>query len=219
MIFSLINYPLILLASVVGFLFIGLPLHEFAHAYIANRLGDPTAKLEGRLTLNPLAHLDPLGTVFFLLIGFGWGKPVPINPNYFHNKKDELKVSIAGIVSNLVIAGVFGIPIRLALLQGQIIDSSVLLTFIDVIVVVNIMLAVFNILPIPPLDGSHFLEYFLTEEQKYTFQMYGQYILLGIILLGLISGFSIIWLIMDPLIRILHAILTGIPMNAPGIFF
>lgn len=215
MIFGLLNNPLELLAIIVGFLLIGIPIHEFAHAFIANRHGDPTAKLEGRLTLNPLAHLDPLGTIFFFLIGFGWGKPVPVNPTYFHNKKDDLKVSIAGIIANLLVAAILGIPIRIAILNGMLIDSSNLLLFIDNIVVINILLAVFNILPIPPLDGSHFLGYFLTEEQKYTFQMYGQYILFGLIILGLSTGFSIFSLIMDPLIRIIHWILTG----TSGIFF
>ena len=206
---SLLNSPIELLAIVVGFLLIGIPIHEFAHAYVANKYGDPTARMEGRLTLNPIAHLDPMGLIFFFLIGFGWGKPVPINPRLFKDPKDELKVSIAGIIANLIVAVILGIPIRIALLQGQLIDSSTFLTFIDYIVVINIMLAVFNILPIPPLDGSHFIEYFLSEEQKYSFQTYGQYILLAIILLGLTTNVSILSMIMEPAIRIIHFIVVG----------
>jgi len=206
---SLLNSPIELLAIIVGFLLIGLPIHEFAHAYIANKYGDPTAKLEGRLTLNPLAHLDPIGLIFFLMIGFGWGKPVPINPRFLHSEKDELKVSIAGILANLAVALILGIPIRIAILQGHLIDSSVLLTFIDYIVIINIMLAVFNLLPIPPLDGSHFVEYFLGEDQKIAFQTYGQYILLAIIFLGLTTNISIISMIMEPLIRIVHWLMVG----------
>lgn len=206
---SLLNSPIELLAVIVGFLLIGIPIHEFAHAYVANKYGDPTAKLEGRLTLNPLAHLDPMGLVFFFMIGFGWGKPVPVNPRLFKSEKDDLKVSIAGIVANLLVAFILGIPIRIAILQGHLIDSSIYLSFIDYVLVINIMLAVFNILPIPPLDGSHFIEYFLSDEQKIAFANYGQYILLGIILLGLTSGISILSIIIEPMIRVVHWVMIG----------
>lgn len=206
---SLLNSPIELLAVIVGFLLIGIPIHEFAHAYVANKYGDPTAKLEGRLTLNPLAHLDPMGLVFFFMIGFGWGKPVPVNPRLFKSEKDDLKVSIAGIVANLLVAFILGIPIRIAILQGHLIDSSIYLSFIDYVLVINIMLAVFNILPIPPLDGSHFIEYFLSDEQKIAFANYGQYVLLGIILLGLTSGISILSIIIEPMIRVVHWVMIG----------
>ena len=209
LILSLLNSPVELLAIVVGFLFIGLPIHEFAHAWVANKCGDPTAKLEGRITLNPLAHLDPIGLIFFLMIGFGWGKPVPVNTRLLKKESDDIKVSIAGIVANLAIAAILGIPIRIALLQGNLIDSSVFLTFIDYIVVINIMLAVFNLLPIPPLDGSQILGYFLTEEQKFYFQTYGQYVLFGIIILGLTTNISIISMITTPLIRVVHWVVVG----------
>lgn len=206
---NLLNSPMELLAIVIGFLLIGIPIHEFAHAYVANKLGDPTAKIEGRLTLNPLSHLDPMGLIFFFLIGFGWGKPVPINPRYFKNDKDELKVSLAGIIANLIIAFILGIPIRIALMQGQLIESSTYLMLIDYVLTINIMLAAFNILPVPPLDGSHIVEYFLSEEQKYSFQNSGQYLLFGLILFGLVTGVSIISMIIEPIIRILHLIMVG----------
>jgi Zn-dependent protease len=210
---SLLNSPSDLIAIIIGFLLIGLPIHEFAHAWVANRFGDPTAKLSGRLTLNPFAHLDLLGTFFFFMFGFGWGKPVPINPRYFHKKEDELKVAIAGIIANLLIAAILAVPIRIALLHGQLIDSSPILSFLSKIVDINIVLAAFNILPIPPLDGSHFVEYFLTEEQKYRFHYVGQYLLIGLFLYGLLSGYSIIYAVMEPIIRIFSLLIKGTYSN------
>lgn len=206
---SLLKSPYELLAVVIGFLVIGITVHEFAHAYVAFRLGDPTAKMEGRVTLNPLAHLDPYGIIFFFIVGFGWGKPVPFNPRYLQKKSDELKIAVAGIVANLAVAAILGIPLRIALLQGHLIDSSIFLSVIDYIVVINLMLAVFNLLPIPPLDGSHFVEYFLDEEQKYKFQFYGQYALFGLIFYGILTGNSIIGTVLVPLIRVLHGLFVG----------
>ncbi len=206
---NLINDPITAVAIIVGFIFVGLPIHEYAHGWMANRCGDPTAKMEGRLTLNPIDHIDPMGLISFLLIGFGWGKPVPINPRYFHNKKDELKVAIAGIAANLLVALILAIPIRIATAKGIIVSSSIGLELINYIVYVNIILATFNILPIPPLDGSHFVEYFLDEEQSAKFFYYGQYLLIGFVLLGLLTNFNIFSLLMEPLIRVLSAIIIG----------
>ncbi len=138
-------------------------IHEFSHGWVANYLGDPTAKYQGRLTLNPLPHIDPLGSILvpFLMflsgtgIIFGWAKPVPYNP---YNLKDQkygpAMVATAGPLSNLVVAAFFGIIIRILIAQG--ITSGIIL-FLGFIVLINIVLGVFNLVPIPPLDGSKLL--------------------------------------------------------------
>ena len=144
-------------------------IHEFAHGWMANSLGDPTARFMGRLTLNPIVHIDLVGSVilplFLLLSGssymFGWAKPVPYNPYNLKDKKNgELLVAIAGPVSNLTIALIFGIIIRILSSQGYAIDNNIMIMF-GIIVLYNILLAVFNLVPIPPLDGSKVLFHFL----------------------------------------------------------
>ena len=144
-------------------------IHEFSHGWVAYYLGDPTAKHLGRLTLNPVPHIDPLGSIilpFLLLItnaGFiiGWAKPVPYNPyNLRDQKNGEMLVALAGPASNLLIAVIFGIAIRILLLQG-IAPGSSMISFFSIIVFYNILLAVFNLIPIPPLDGSKILFHFL----------------------------------------------------------
>ena len=205
---QLIKNPFDILAILAG-LVIGITFHEFSHAYVAYKCGDPTGKIEGRLTLNPLAHLDPLGTLFLFIAGFGWGKPVPINPRYFHNKSDELKVAFAGIVANLIVAFILGLPLRFALLHGQVIESSNFLSFLNIVVEINILLAAFNLIPIPPLDGSHLIEYFLSEEARNTFQSLGLYLLLALVLMDRLLDTSIIFTIMEPIMRIFMFIAKG----------
>ena len=208
LILSLLQNPLYLAAFIVALL-IGITVHEYAHAWMANRCGDATAKLAGRLTLNPLAHLDPLGTLFLFLVGFGWGKPVPTNPNYYKKPSDEIKVSLSGIVANLIVAFILGIPIRIALLTGHTIDSSLTLTLLNIIIDINLILAVFNILPIYPLDGSHIVEYFLDDHAKIAFRQYGPFILLAVIIFDQISNFSILYTIMEPILRLFSFLVKG----------
>jgi len=205
---TFLHSPLIFAAFIIG-LVIAITVHEFAHAWIAYRNGDPTAKMYGRLTLNPLTHLDPLGTLFLFLVGFGWGKPVPINPVYFRHRSDELKVAIAGIVANIILAFILAIPLRIALLTGHAIDSNLILSFLEVLVDINLVLAAFNILPIFPLDGSHFVEYFLDDYGRAVFQQYGPFILLFLLIADRISGFSIISAIIEPIIRLLSFLVKG----------
>lgn len=158
LILQLIQNPIYFLSFVLAFL-ISLSCHEAAHAYVANRLGDPTAKLMGRLTLNPFKHLDPWGTIFLFIVGFGWGIPVPINPRNFKNEKlDSLKVSLAGPATNLLLAFLFGLIYRLFPL-GDVVGQIVI-----VMVSLNIIWMIFNLLPIPPLDGSHILRVFTPEK-------------------------------------------------------
>ncbi|MFA7244459.1 MAG: site-2 protease family protein [Patescibacteria group bacterium] len=208
LIINLLQNPFAFIAFIVGLIF-AITVHEYAHAWIAYRNGDPTAQMNGRLTLNPFAHLDPLGTLFLFLVGFGWGKPVPINPTFFHHKSDELKVAIAGIAANIILAFILGIPIRIALLAGHSIDSNIVLSFLSILVQINLILAAFNILPIFPLDGSHFVEYFLDNYSRVKFQQYGPFILLFLLILDRVSSFSIITAVMEPIIRVLSSLVIG----------
>jgi len=144
-------------------------IHEVSHGWMANYLGDPTARQMGRLTLNPIPHIDLMGSIIiplFLLIsntGFiiGWAKPVPYNPYNLRDKKNgEMLVALAGPASNLLLALIFGIIIRILLFQGIGIDSSII-SFFSIVVFYNVLLAIFNLVPIPPLDGSKALFHFL----------------------------------------------------------
>lgn len=205
---SLLQNPLTFVAFVVALL-LAITVHEYAHAWAAYKSGDDTAKLMGRLTLNPLAHLDPLGTLFLFLVGFGWGKPVPTNPMRYHSKSSEIFVALAGIATNILVAFILAVPIRIALLTGHTIDSSQILSFLSIMVDINLVLAAFNILPIPPLDGSHIVEYFLDYQAKITYQRIGPMILFGIILLDRLSSYSILYAVMEPIIRLLSFLTKG----------
>jgi Zn-dependent protease len=138
-------------------------IHEFSHGAVANMLGDPTAKLAGRLTLNPLKHLDPIGSVVLPVLmilttgtGIGWAKPVPVNPFNFRDQKyGSLKVALAGPLANLTVALFLGLFLRLLFFFG--VFSPVLFSALSFIIFVNILLAMFNLTPVPPLDGSHIL--------------------------------------------------------------
>jgi Zn-dependent protease len=175
----------------ISFLIISLPIllvtitiHEFAHALVADRLGDPTPRLAGRLTLNPISHIDPIGFIMLLLVRFGWAKPVPINPyNFSDPRRGSLLVSLAGPLSNFLFAWILAILYRtLPIIYGEVVASILSYT-----IWINLALAVFNLIPIPPLDGSHILEYFLPPHQMenwYRLQQYGFLILIAIILFG-----------------------------------
>ncbi len=144
-------------------------LHEYAHAFTANFLGDPTAKHQGRVTLNPLAHLDPLGTVLMFLVGIGWGKPVPVNRAYFKRPVAyEALVAVAGPMMNLLIAIVVLIPLKYFIYYLNT-ELSVLLS---IIFDVSILLFAFNMLPFPPLDGSKFLQLMIPRRWQHRYQAY-----------------------------------------------
>lgn len=157
---------MMLIARVIIILLI-LPLHEFAHAWVARRCGDDTAKSKGRLTFNPFSHVDPVGAVLLLLTGFGWAKPVPVNPNRMNNPRTGMIwTSLAGPASNLIFAFLAMIPLRI--LECIPIHSTSMSNALSIIynilyffILVNIGLAVFNLIPIPPLDGSNILMGFL----------------------------------------------------------
>jgi len=183
-IFSLI----VLLFSVI--------IHELAHGYVAYSLGDPTAKYEGRLTINPLKHLDPFGSIILPLLLFvagspflfGWAKPVPINPYNFSDKKyGEIKVSIAGPASNLLLAIFFGLLLRF-IPEEIFLNYQGMAIALSYIVAINIWLAVFNLIPVPPLDGSWILFSFLPEKLQNVKNFLRQYGVVILVLLFLFGG-------------------------------
>ncbi|MBN2011011.1 site-2 protease family protein [candidate division KSB1 bacterium] len=177
----LIMAPAILLA---------LTFHEFAHAWVANRFGDPTARQMGRLTLNPIPHLDLMGTIMLFIVHFGWAKPVPVNPTYFKNpKKDLLWVSLAGPVSNLLLAFVFGMIWRM-IGSNELAAATTAFGIAQRMVIygifINLILAFFNMIPVPPLDGSKILMGLLPpkyEPMFAGFMRYGHFVLLALILM------------------------------------
>lgn len=160
-----------------------LPFHELAHGWMANKLGDSTAKWMGRLTLNPIKHLDPIGSVLLIFTGYGWAKPVPINPRNFKNQKQGMAITAAaGPIANLLIALVFMILWKIAAYMSYSMDLTflnVLSTLLFYIVSINVGLAVFNLLPIPPLDGSRIVGLFLPEKIYFQIMQYERYIMIA----------------------------------------
>ena len=169
----------------------GLSFHEFAHAWMSDRLGDPTPARQGRLTLNPLAHIDWLGFLALLLVGFGWGRPVQIDPSYYKNRRrDEFLVGIAGVTMNLLLAVVLSIPVRLLARSSH--GASIVVQNIYLIllyaVMINLVLMIFNLIPCPPLDGWGLItQIFKLDKQPWWYTVYqrGSFILLILIVTGL----------------------------------
>lgn len=185
MIISLLFQNPILFLSWAVSLIIAITVHEFSHALAATLLGDQTAKYEGRLTLNPLRHLDPWGTVLLFIAGFGWGKPVPFNPyNLRIRRFGPAIVSMAGPISNLLMIFVFGLAIKyLYPLLGLGLENA-LFQFLHTLVLLNAVLMAFNLIPIPPLDGSKLLFAIMPpfmEEAKIFLERYGFLILIALI--------------------------------------
>ena len=172
-----------------------LPFHECAHAWTANKLGDPTARINGRMTLNPLAHLDPFGALLMIFTGIGWAKPVPINARNFKHPKWGMAISsLAGPVSNLLLAYLSMILWKITTIvsyyhSGFFVQN--LITIFATMVSINIGLAVFNFIPIPPLDGSRILSLFLPERTYFSIMRYERYIMIALMIavyFGLLDG-------------------------------
>ena len=163
-------------------LVLGLTVHEFSHAKMSDRLGDPTPERQGRLTLNPVKHMDLMGTICLLFAGFGWGKPVEIDATYYRNPaKDSMKVALAGPVSNFILAFVLLIIAALVTMLPVNQTTAILYTVLFLAVQINLSLAVFNLLPFPPLDGSKIFGYFLRGKAKeflWTLERYSWIILI-----------------------------------------
>lgn len=188
MIFDILRHGMSLsvfiqLMARVFIVFCIMPIHEYAHALIASKLGDDTARLSGRLTLNPFAHVDPIGAIMILLVGFGYAKPVPVNPRNFKNpKKGMALTALAGPVSNLILALIFLIPaygIEVFVYDNNPMMQAIAI-FLSSAASLNVGLAVFNLIPVPPLDGSRIFNVIIPSKYYFKIMQYERYIVLAI---------------------------------------
>ena len=184
-------------------------IHEYMHGFVANQLGDPTAKNAGRLTLNPIKHLDPVGSVFLPLILvvvnspflFGWAKPVPYNPNNLNDRKyGDAKVAIAGPLANLVMAVLFSLVFRF------LDPSGMFAQLVATIIIINLVLMIFNLIPIPPLDGSKVLACFLPSNLRMKLMYMDARLSMVLLFAFIFFGFRLIW----PLVSWLFGLMTGV---------
>jgi len=193
------------IATLIPAVVIALTFHEYAHAVVAYKLGDPTAKYSGRLTLNPVSHVDPIGMLMLFFAGFGWAKPVPVNPyNLRDPKRDMVLVSLAGPMSNLILAVLFSFLFRIFYIFG----SQALIDVVYKIIWINIVLAVFNMLPIPPLDGSKILTRVIPGDNSWLnyLEQYGFIILAILILTGMLG--PILMFFIEPLWGLMEKFIT-----------
>lgn len=202
--------------AVLFIIFCILPLHELAHAWTAYKLGDNTAKYNGRLTLNPLASIDPIGSLAILLFGFGWAKPVPVDSRYFKNPKRDMAITaLAGPVSNLL-AAFIGALIGNAILSIDMlpVEPKIWISFFfSYYVSINVMLAVFNLIPLPPLDGSRIIGAFLSNKALFKYYQYQNYIMLGLFLLLFLGVLDIPLGILRNVVENGIYWLAGLPFN------
>lgn len=186
-------------------------IHEFAHAYSAYKLGDDTARAEGRMTINPLAHIDPMGFLFMVVGHIGWSKPVPVNSYNFENPVvGNALVSAAGPASNIVIALITGLFLKISTtFLGVSLFSEIVTTFLVVMLYINVSLAMFNLLPIPPLDGSNIVESFLPKSWRYGWSSLAKYA--PILLIAMVLPFSPLFAIFSGFwYNLLSTVVSGI---------
>ena len=187
------NFDLVQTLKFLPGIIVGLTLHEFSHAYVAHRCGDSTSKDQGRITLNPLKHIDPLGFIMFIFAGFGWAKPVQFNEQNLRNpKRDVILIALAGPLSNALIAMVLSVIFSMIFLHAQFNQSPSMQVVSEIFlsaIYINWALFIFNLIPLPPLDGSHLL---LSQFKKYPvlyngLYRYGSFLLFGLILASFVT--------------------------------
>ena len=215
----------ILVALTALALVIAVTVHEFSHAIVASMLGDQTARHQGRVSLNPLRHLDPGGSLMFLVAGFGWGKPVPVNEHRLaHGMTGVSLVAGAGPVSNLVTAFLLAVPIKLGLVDVRIFRldwvadvkgggvEEFAAAILGLTILFNFLLAIFNLIPLAPLDGSRVLSGFIPSRHLRSyeqFQRYGPVLLVLVVMLDYVLGLGILWTIIGPPVRLLTSLAMG----------
>jgi len=190
---------------------IALTVHEFAHAYISYKKGDHTAENMGRLTLNPLAHIDPFGFLMLLFLGFGWAKPVMFNPYNLKNPKvDAVHIALAGPISNLLLAIITGLGARFFIDVASLPDFNLLIIFLKLLTMVNLSLLFFNLIPIPPLDGSKLIEAIPDRSSlapaRNIIMQYGSQILMMLVLVSIVSNFNVFGFITGPSLFICNSL-------------
>ena len=210
------NSPSYFISGIITLL-ISFTFHEFAHAWTATKFGDDTPRLYGRLTLNPIAHLDILGSLMLIFAGFGWAKPVPINPRKLqqHSPSALMFVALSGPLSNFLLAVLAAIPLRF----GWVTPAAPMIDFFPTpyqfllyFIFTNLGLMLFNLIPLPPLDGEEILEFLLPpawEERWEAIKPYGPYILLGLFILGPMIGFNLLDVLISPLVMKMANVLLG----------
>ena len=197
-----------------------LSIHETAHGYVANKLGDPTAKNLGRLTLNPIKHLDPIGFICMILFGIGWANPVPINTRNFKNPRRDMALSgTAGPISNLLLAAVFAILLKISFMllspisfanETALLIANLFLQFLIIGIQINVTFAIFNLIPIPPFDGSRIFYVFLPPKYYFGVMRYERYIALGFFLLLMLGIF-------DPILNFITNRVVNLLLIAVGL--
>lgn len=191
-------------------LFVAITVHEFSHAKSAEIAGDPTPRSQGRVTLNPLAHYDPIGSTLILLVGFGWGKPVMVNPLNFRSPRwDNLRVSLWGPLSNLIVAALFAMPLRFDF-------AGAYTQAFFVLVLVNVFLAIFNLIPVAPLDGSHILESLLPPKTNQRLQAFHSRHR-GILMIAFLAMLWVpqLWRIVSPVVTVPALFIVGLLVGHP----
>ena len=199
---------------------LALTVHEYAHGYVAYRLGDDTAYRAGRLTLNPLSHLDPIGTLMLFIVKIGWAKPVPVNPYNLNNpRRDMIWVSLAGITANMILALIGGLIFRALPHHRIILDATVggiLITMLVYTIVINLILAAFNLIPIPPLDGSKILAGLLRGDASREYakmERWGPILFIALIAGGYLLHIPVIWWIIKPFVSFFSLIFAGVDLS------